>query len=125
AELAVQHGISAFCYYHYWFHGKRLLARPFDSVLASGQPEISFCLCWANEPWSRRWDGSSHEVLQPQTYSFEDDRRHLAALVPALADPRALTVDGRPVLVVYRPEDLPDARRTTDLWREEADRAGL
>ena len=78
ADLARAHGITGFCYYHYWFSGKQLLERPFDEVLAGGRPDFPFCLCWANEPWSRRWDGQEHDVLQPQGYREEDDRRHVA-----------------------------------------------
>lgn len=125
AELARAHGIDGFCYYHYWFGGRRLLKRPFDEVLASGQPEFPFCLCWANEPWSRRWDGGDGEVLQPQAYSRADDRAHIEWLLPALADPRAIRVDGRPVFLVYRARDLPDPARTAETWREAAARAGL
>jgi lipopolysaccharide biosynthesis protein len=125
ARLAAEAGIHAFCYYHYWFHGQRLLERPFDEVLAAGRPDFPFCLCWANEPWSRRWDGSQDDVLQAQAYSPEDDLEHIKWLLPALRDPRALTVDGRPVFLVYDAKALPDAARTADLWRHEVRKAGL
>ncbi len=125
AELAREAGISAFCYYHYWFGGKRLLGRPFDEVLASGEPDFPFCLCWANEPWSRRWDGLEQDVLQPQTYSDEDDVEHIRWLMPALTDPRALRVEGKPLFIVYQARDLPDPARTAELWRGEVERAGL
>jgi lipopolysaccharide biosynthesis protein/glycosyltransferase involved in cell wall biosynthesis len=125
AELAREAGIHAFCYYHYWFGGKRLLQRPFDEILASGRPDFPFCLCWANEPWSRRWDGRDNEVLQPQTYSDEDDREHIRWLIPALSDARALTVEGKPLFIVYQARDLPDPARTADLWRRQVRRAGL
>jgi lipopolysaccharide biosynthesis protein len=125
AGLAGRYGVAAFCWYHYWFDGRRLLEAPFDAVLASGEPDLPFCLCWANEPWSRRWDGSDDDVLQPQRYSAEDDEAHIAALLPALTDRRALTVDGRPMFLVYRAEDLPDAAGTARRWRAAARGAGL
>jgi lipopolysaccharide biosynthesis protein len=125
AQLARTHGIHGFCYYHYWFEGRRLLGRPFDEVLASGEPDLPFALCWANDPWSRRWDGREDELLIAQTYSDADDLAHIRWLLPALADPRAITVDGKPMFLVYRATHLPDAARTTDTWREEVARAGL
>ncbi len=125
ASLARDHGIHGFCYYHYWFGGKRLLERPFDEVLASGRPDLPFALCWANESWSRRWDGSDEEILQPQAYSPEDDLAHIRALLPALHDQRAITVGGRPLLLIYQGWVLPDAQRLTDTWRTEASRSGL
>ncbi len=125
AELAARHGIHGFCYYHYWFGGKRLLEQPFDAVLASGAPDLPFSLCWANEPWSRRWDGSEHQILQPQTYSAEDDREHLRSLLPAFADRRAIKVDGKLLFLVYQARVLPEAARTVELWRTEVHRAGL
>src|SRR5439155_77773 len=125
AQLAAEAGIEAFSYYHYWFHGRRLLETPFAEVLASGRPDFPFCLCWANEPWSRRWDGTDDDVLQAQSYSPEDDLEHIRWLLPALTDPRALTVDGKPVFLVYDVRALPDPARTTDLWRREARAAGL
>jgi len=125
ADLARRHGIHGFCYYHYWFQGKRLLDRPFAEVLASGEPDFPFCLCWANEPWTRRWDGADADVLQPQHYSEADDLAHIRWLLEPLADHRAIRVGGRPLLLVYRADQLPDPARTTDCWRREAERAGL
>jgi glycosyltransferase involved in cell wall biosynthesis len=125
AELARRHGIHGFCYYHYWFNGKQLLERPFNEVLRTEKPDFPFCLCWANEPWSRRWDGSETDVLQRQSYSAEDDLAHIRWLAGTLADPRAITIDRRPVFLVYRADQLPEPARTTDLWRREVERAGL
>ncbi|MEJ7582533.1 MAG: glycoside hydrolase family 99-like domain-containing protein [Acidimicrobiales bacterium] len=125
ADLARQHGVDGFVYYHYWFGGRRLLERPFEEVLRSGSPTLPFCLCWANENWTRAWDGGADEVLMAQHYDTEDDINHLRALAPALADDRYLRVDGRPLLLVYRPTLLPDPRRLSDTWRAEAARLGL
>ena len=125
AELAHTHGIDAFCYYHYWFGGRRLLERPFDEVLRSGTPTLPFCLCWANESWTRAWDGSNRSVLMEQRHSPADDLAHIRHLAPALADARYLRIGGRPLLLVYRASELPDPRRTTDVWRDEAQRLGI
>ena len=125
AELARRYGVHGFCYYHYWFSGTRLLERPFNEVLVSGEPDLPFALCWANDPWSRRWDGREEELLQRQTYSREDDLEHIRWLLPALADPRAITVDGKPMFLIYRAQQLPDPQRTCDIWRAEVEKAGL
>jgi hypothetical protein len=125
AELARRHGVDAFCYYHYWFNGRRLLEQPFDEMLRSGRPDFGFCLCWANEPWTRSWDGGTSTVLMEQRYSEQDDVDHIRALLPAFADPRHLRVDGRPLFLVYRATQLPDSRRTTETWRRECAAAGL
>jgi lipopolysaccharide biosynthesis protein len=125
AELARTHGVDAFCYYHYWFTGRQVLQRPVDEIVASGQPDFPFCLCWANEDWTRAWDGRSGQVLLQQDYSDADDIAHIRHLLPVLADRRYLRVGGRPVLLVYRTELMPDPRRTADLWRSEAVRAGV
>ena len=125
ARLARQYGVFGFCYYHYWFSGKRLLERPFSDVLSSGEPDLPFCLCWANEPWSRQWDGRPHDVLQPQTYSEEDDLAHIHALIPALSDPRAIRVGGKPLFLVYQGRELPAPARTIETWRREVESAGL
>lgn len=125
ADLARSHGIEGFCYWHYWFHGKRLLERPFEAVLASGKPDFPFCLAWANEPWARTWDGNSQECLMGQNYSKADDLRHTQWLAQAFADPRYIRVEGRPLFLIYRPSALPEPIRTTDTLRAECVRLGV
>lgn len=125
AELAAAHGIHGFCYYHYWFNGKRLLETPFNEVLRSGQPDFPFCLCWANENWTRRWDGENSDVLAGQNHSHADDLAHIEALLPAFRDKRYIRVDGKPLFLVYKTGLLPDPRKTAEIWREAAHRAGI
>lgn len=125
ADLARLYGVDAFCYYHYWFTGRRVLQRPVDEIVASGAPDFPFCVCWANENWTRAWDGRSGQTLLEQHYSDADDLAHIRHLLPVLADARYLRVGGRPALLVYRTELMPDPRRTADLWRGEALRAGV
>jgi lipopolysaccharide biosynthesis protein len=125
ADLAGRHSVHAFCYWHYWFNGRRLLERPFQEVLRSGAPDFPFCLAWANETWSRRWLGEERDVLLKQTYSPADDRAHARWLTEAFADPRYVRVDGRPVFLIYKPLDLPEPERTTNTLRTEVIRAGL
>lgn len=125
ADLAREYGIYGFCYYHYWFNSKRLLELPVNEILASGQPDFPFCLCWANENWTRRWDGQDREVLMKQNYSAEDDREHIQSLIPAFQDPRYIKIDGKPLFLVYRVNSLPDPSLTQKIWREEVMKAGL
>ena len=124
AELARAHGIEAFCYWHYWFDGERLLERPFEEVLRTGEPDFPFCLAWANQAWTDTWLGSGR-VLKAQHYSHEDDVKHARWLLDAFGDARYVTVGDRPLFLVFRPLDLPDPRRTTDTMRSEVTRAGL
>jgi len=127
AAMAREYGVEAFCYYHYWFGGgRRLLQRPFEEVVASGQPDFPFCLCWANESWTGIWHGLSSRVLVEQTYPGREDAvRHFEALLPAFLDRRYVQVQGKPLFLVYRPSGIPDARAFTELWRRLADAAGL
>jgi lipopolysaccharide biosynthesis protein len=125
AELAREYGIHGFCYYHYWFHSRRILERPFNEVLSSGMPDFPFCLCWANENWTRSWDGGVDKILLRQEYDNDDDLAHIRSLLPALGDPRYIRVLGRPLLLIYRTEMLPNPKRTSELWRSEALKAGV
>lgn len=117
ADLARRAGIEAFCYYHYWFRGRRLLNRPLDEVLASGKPDFPFCLCWANQTWSRAWSGREHDVLMRQDYDDADNAAHIAWLCEVFADPRYLRVEGRPLFAIYLPEDIPKVSRVLQQWR--------
>ncbi len=125
AVLAREHGIHGFCYYHYWFNGKLLLDYPLRQVLESGEPDFPFCLCWANENWTRAWDGRDCDVLIQQNYSAQDDLDHIRHLCGIFRDPRYIQVDGKPLFIVYRASNLPDPLATTTLWREEARRQGI
>jgi lipopolysaccharide biosynthesis protein len=134
-KLAKEHGIYGFAYYHYWFSGKRLLNRPMDDLLTSQKPNFPFCLIWANETWSKTKgptygsvpvDKKAYQgILIEQKYSEKDDLNHIRWLSKAFADTRYITVDGRPLFVVYRPSLLPNPRKTVEMWRNEAKRLGF
>ncbi|SNB46617.1 glycoside hydrolase family 99-like domain-containing protein [Geobacter sp. DSM 9736] len=126
AEMARGYGIEGFCYWHYWFNGKRLLERPLDEVLKSGEPHFPFCLGWANDSWTGIWHGCPDRVLMEQTYPGpRDEEDHFNALLPAFTDPRYITVDGRPLLLIYKPYRLPESKRFIDHWQKLAIKAGL
>jgi len=118
AQLAREYGIGAFCFYYYWFSGTTLMETPLRQWLADDSIDLSFCLCWANENWARRWDGRDEDILIGQQHSAEDDLAFIAHVADYLRDRRALTVDGKPMLLVYRPHLLPDARATARRWRQ-------
>lgn len=125
AELARAYGIHGFIYYHYWFEGRLLLERPLREVLESGQPDFPFCICWANHNWTRTWFGGAAELLLEQRYSLEDDRDHIRFLLPYLKDRRYITVDGKPIVFLFRPELIGHLSETVRIWREEAKKAGV
>jgi hypothetical protein len=126
AELAKAFGINGFCYFHYWFAGKCLLERPFNEVLRSGKPDFPFCLCWANDTWSGIWHGSPNNVLIEQTYpGMQDHENHFYTLLEAFSDPRYIKVEDKPLFLVYKPKNLLDSKRVTDLWRNLAQKTGL
>jgi hypothetical protein len=118
ARAAKQHGIDAFCFYHYWFEGHRPLRVVLDRLLEQGIPNFPFTLCWANENWSRHWDAGDREVLLRQRYSDEDDEEHGRFLLRAMSHPLYLRVGGRPILFLYRMQALPSPERTLERWRE-------
>lgn len=126
-DLAKRHGIGGFCHYHYWFEGKQLLQAPTNLVLEHRELDMPFCLAWANETWSRRWDGQDHLILQEQTH--KPDRamweRHFEYLFRQWSDPRAITIDGKPLFFIYRAHRIQEIGAMFDCWRELAHRRGL
>ncbi|MFN6191986.1 MAG: glycoside hydrolase family 99-like domain-containing protein [Planctomycetia bacterium] len=124
AEMARLYGITGFCFYHYWFSGRRVLEKPLEQFLAS-DIELEFCICWANENWTRSWDGDTKTVLLEQRYEPGDAERFFRSVEHVLQDRRYIRVDGKPFLVVYRAKDIPKPKEVFATWRRLAREAGL
>lgn len=124
-DLARANGIFGFCYYHYWFNGKRILETPLERKLKNIKEDFPFMLCWANENWTRVWDGGEKNILLEQKYSHEDDLLHIRELIRYFKDDRYIKSNGKPVFVIYRPNLFPDIKKTIAIWREEVKAAGF
>jgi lipopolysaccharide biosynthesis protein len=119
AKVARDYGIGGFSFYFYWFAGKVLMHEPLETMLANPKVDIPFCLTWANENWTRRWDGREEDVLIAQNHSFEDSRAFLHHVARYFRDPRYIRIDGKPVLLVYRVEIIPQIQQIAQMWRRE------
>jgi lipopolysaccharide biosynthesis protein len=124
AALARRYGLFGFCIHHYWFNGRNLLGEPLRILLENRDIDINFCLNWANENWTSRWDGKETNVLIAQQHSPADDLALARSLEKALSDPRYIRVNGRPLLMIYRPGILPDSKATVERWRNHFVQAG-
>lgn len=124
AALAKQNGIHGFCFYYYWFSGRRILETPID-VFVNNKIDMPFCFCWANENWTKRWDGGNNEVLLANEHSVENDNLFIDDVIPYMRDERYIRYDGLPMIVVYRPDILTDSKATFEHWRRRAKEAGL
>jgi glycosyltransferase involved in cell wall biosynthesis/SAM-dependent methyltransferase len=123
-KLAKKAGIYGFCFYFYWFAGKTLLEKPLLNMLAHPDIDQPFCLCWANENWTRRWDGQENEILISQEHSKKDATNFLDHINVYFKDERYIKIDGKPVLVVYRPGIIPNITRIQKLLRTHAEELG-
>ena len=126
-SLAKQYGVHGFCHYHYWFEGKQLLETPTNLMMDSTELDFPFCLAWANETWSRRWDGQEHHILQEQTHRPDKAmwEKHFNYLFRAWSDERAIKIDGRPVFLIYRPHKIEKIGEMFSFWRTLAQQRGL
>lgn len=126
-EQAKAANIFGFSLYHYWFDGTVLLDRPAKLLLENPDIDMPFCLSWANETWSRRWDGRDHEILIQQTHPADVDRwrLHFDYLLPFLQDERAIRIDDEPVFIIYRPQNIAEIDDMIGHWRRWATEAGL
>jgi lipopolysaccharide biosynthesis protein len=126
AALAREHGIDAFCFWHYWFSGRRMLEQLEQEWLDTGEPDLGFMVAWANAPWGGIWSNVEPEWWITQEYpGADDDRRHVEALLPLFHDRRYLRIDGRPAFYVFWPEDVPELEAWVERWRELAVAGGL
>lgn len=123
--MAKAYGIHGFCYHYYWFEGKKLLDLPLERHLKDKTLDFPFCLCYANENWTRRWDGDEHEILIQQKHGPENDRNFIKEIIPVMKDERYIRINGKPILLVYRTKLFPNPMETVMIWREEAQKAGL
>ncbi|WP_143143708.1 glycoside hydrolase family 99-like domain-containing protein [Agrococcus sp. Marseille-P2731] len=124
AELAADHGVAGFMYYYYWFAGRRLLELPIERLLASDTQQ-PFCIMWANENWTRRWDGGDTDVLIGQEYETVPPEDFIEDVMPLLRDPRYLRSGGAVVLAVYKLAQLPDPAATVERWRQRCREEGV
>lgn len=127
SELAKRNGIFGFCYYHYWFkNGKKLLEKPIENMLNDPSVEMPFCLSWANENWSKRWDGGNNEVIAEQEYGDKQDwNKHFDYLVKFFKDERYIKFDNKPIFIVYKPELIPNFRRMMNFFQKKAKEIGF
>lgn len=127
SNLAQKYGVFGFCYYHYWFKdGKQLLEKPAEQMLKNKMVTIPFCFSWANENWSKRWDGGNQELIAEQEYGYKEDwKQHLNYLLPFFKDERYITLDGKPVFLIYKPEEIPRLKEMLEYWQTEVKKAGF
>ena len=125
AALAKQHKIYGFCFYYYWFSGKRLLEKPVDLLLKHPEIDINFCLCWANENWTKTWDGLEKNILMEQKYTKEDPLNFIKDIKIYINDSRYIRVNGKPVIIVYNPSKIPHAKEVFAAWRQYAQTEGI
>ncbi|PPQ35928.1 Glycosyltransferase, GT2 family [Rhodoblastus acidophilus] len=125
AKLAARYGITGFCFYYYWFGGKRMLEAPLEQMLKTGKPDFPFCLCWANENWTRRWDGRDQDVLLRQDYSRAHNQAFIEDVSRYFRSKTYIRVNGRPLLLIYRIQDLPDPKELTSQWRDHCREIGI
>ena len=125
ARLAKNYGIYGFNYYYYWFDGKVLMDLPLKNMLKNKKIDIPFCLTWANENWTRRWDGAENDILMAQNHSEKDSIAFIRNLFEYFHDERYITIDEKPVLIIYRANIIPEIKKMADKWREEVIKAGF
>lgn len=127
ADLAKAYGVFGFCYYHYWFKGgKQLLEKPAEQMLVNKEVDLPFCFCWANENWSRNWDGGNREVIMEQEYGDRDEwEKHFQYLLPFFKDERYITVDGKPLFIIYKPEQIIDVQQMMVYFKKRAVESGF
>lgn len=117
-KIAKEYGIYGFCYHHYWFSGKQILEKPLENILRNKSLNFPFCISWANENWTRTWDGKEKDILIAQNQTLKSDNQFIEHVLKYFSDDRYIKISGKPLLLVYRIEALVDAKKTMDHWRK-------
>jgi lipopolysaccharide biosynthesis protein len=125
AALAKNYGIYGFNFYFYWFNGKTLMEKPLIEMRSNTKVDINYCLTWANENWTRRWDGQENDILIAQNYSIEDAKKFINHIIPYFKDERYIKIDDKPLLCIYRPKLIPDLKSILNIFRDSAIKAGF
>ena len=125
AQLMKKYGVDGQIMYRYWFAGKQILEKPAEILLNSPEIEMPFAFCWANENWTKRWDGGNGKVLLKQEYSSQDAKAFILNLIPYLKDPRYIRVDGRPLILIYRTANIPNLKQYIRIWKEICSEMGV
>lgn len=125
-EMAKKYGVSGFCFYHYWFNRKLLLEKPLEQFRDTPDIDMPYCLCWANEPWSKTWVSKENDVIMPQKYGDEDEWvDHFNYFLPFFNDQRYMKKNNKPFVVIYRPSDIPCLEAMLECWRDLAVKNGF
>ena len=125
ANMMHKSGVHGQIFYHYWFTGKLILEEPAKMLLDNKDIDMPFSFCWANENWTKKWDGNDDDILLEQIYSADDARNFIRYLIPFFQDKRYITIESRPVLYIYRPSSLPNVKEYIDIWKEECNARGV
>jgi lipopolysaccharide biosynthesis protein len=124
--LAREYGVYGFCFYHYWFNGKLLLEKPIENFLSRKDLDLNFCLSWANEPWTRAWDGGDKNILMPQYYNGRQDiKGHFEYLLPFFLDKRYILINNKPLVLLYRSNNISYLDEMIQLWNDLAVKNGF
>lgn len=125
AKMAVNYGIDAFCYYNYWLNGRSILGTPLELEMNAPDRDLPICLCWANHNWTKAWDGREADIILQQEYTLESLKNYCAYLMPYFMRSRYLKLDGRPIFLVYSPEEIPVEIDFPKILRSEAKEKGI
>lgn len=125
ARIAKEHGIYGFCYYHYWFCGKKLLEKPMEQMLVNPKIDIPFCVCWANDAWTKAWVGETKTIMEQRYGNEEDWKEHFEYLLPFFKDNRYIKEENKPLMVIYRPEAIACLNEMLDYWNRLAINEGF
>lgn len=124
-KIAKAHGVYGFCFYYYWFSGKRLLEKPLDLLLEHKEIQMPFCICWANENWTRTWSGNKEDILIQQEYKKDDPDLFIQDAAKYIADERYIKIGEKPLIIVYNSMEIPDCESLFEKWRALARKNGI